>query len=268
MRREGDEYRAGAAVGFNEDYIEFLDGHPLEVNRGTVTGAPCWKARPVHILDVADRSRIHASRIHHAGPAAHRARRAADARERADRRDRAGAPARRSVHAEADRSRHHLRRPGRDRHRERPPVRRGASARRCERADQQTAAEVLQVISSSPSASQPVFDTMPPRRCICCGAFSNGCRSAHRRRHRSTPRPSTAICPAAYDEPCERPSAAMAQASEPAAGCEGGKPFRDHRSSGVSNPTGRANSEIAPCAAAARCLLARAADERRRVRSA
>jgi len=38
MRREGDMYRAGAAVGFSKEYIEFLQQHPLAVDRGSVTG--------------------------------------------------------------------------------------------------------------------------------------------------------------------------------------------------------------------------------------
>jgi two-component system NtrC family sensor kinase len=53
MRREGDVYRAGAAVGFSEEYIEFLKQHPLTVDRGTVTGRAAIERRAVHILDVA-----------------------------------------------------------------------------------------------------------------------------------------------------------------------------------------------------------------------
>ncbi len=32
MRREGELYRAGAAIGFSSEYIEFLKQHPLSVN--------------------------------------------------------------------------------------------------------------------------------------------------------------------------------------------------------------------------------------------
>ncbi|MHC4041289.1 GAF domain-containing protein [Bradyrhizobium sp. 23AC] len=53
MRREGDEYQAGAAVGFSEDYIEFLQGHPITPGRSTVTGRAVLERRPVQILDVA-----------------------------------------------------------------------------------------------------------------------------------------------------------------------------------------------------------------------
>jgi two-component system NtrC family sensor kinase len=53
MRREGDVYRAGAAVGFSEEYIEFLKQHPLTVDRGTVTGRAAIERHAVQILDVA-----------------------------------------------------------------------------------------------------------------------------------------------------------------------------------------------------------------------
>src|SRR6185436_8091126 len=53
MRREGDEYRAGAAVGYSEAYIDFLTSHPLAVNRGTVTGRAVMERCPVQIVDVA-----------------------------------------------------------------------------------------------------------------------------------------------------------------------------------------------------------------------
>src|ERR1700730_1733501 len=53
MRREGDVYRAGAAVGFSEEYIEFLKQHPLAVDRGSVTGRTAIDRRAVHVLDAA-----------------------------------------------------------------------------------------------------------------------------------------------------------------------------------------------------------------------
>jgi GAF domain-containing protein len=52
MRRVGDEYRAGAAVGYTQAYIDFLTNHPLAVNRGTVTGRAVLERRPVQIPDV------------------------------------------------------------------------------------------------------------------------------------------------------------------------------------------------------------------------
>src|SRR4029077_6472569 len=53
MRREGDEYRAGAAVGFSSEYIAFLKGHPLRANRGSITGRAVLERHTVQILDVA-----------------------------------------------------------------------------------------------------------------------------------------------------------------------------------------------------------------------
>ncbi|NOJ43399.1 GAF domain-containing protein [Bradyrhizobium sp. WSM 1791] len=52
MRRVGDEYRAGAAVGYTDAYIDFLTNHPLAVNRGTVTGRTVLEKRPIQITDV------------------------------------------------------------------------------------------------------------------------------------------------------------------------------------------------------------------------
>ncbi|UQR67867.1 GAF domain-containing protein [Bradyrhizobium sp. C-145] len=53
MRREGDEYHAGAAVGFSEEYSEFLQAHPIIPGRSTITGRAVLERRPVQVLDVA-----------------------------------------------------------------------------------------------------------------------------------------------------------------------------------------------------------------------
>jgi GAF domain-containing protein len=53
MRREGDVYRAGAATGYSSEFIEFLKNHPLEVDRGTITGRAVLERRTVQILDTA-----------------------------------------------------------------------------------------------------------------------------------------------------------------------------------------------------------------------
>ncbi len=52
LRRDGDVYRAGAAVGFATEYIEFLKSNPIAPSRGTVTGRAVLERRAVHILDV------------------------------------------------------------------------------------------------------------------------------------------------------------------------------------------------------------------------
>jgi signal transduction histidine kinase len=53
LRREGGVYRAGAAVGFSEKYIKFLQGHPIAADRGTITGRVAIERRTVQVLDVA-----------------------------------------------------------------------------------------------------------------------------------------------------------------------------------------------------------------------
>ncbi|MFC7697309.1 GAF domain-containing protein [Bradyrhizobium sp. GCM10028915] len=53
MRREGRVYRAGAAVGYTKDYIEFLKSHPIAPDRGTITGRAVLEGRPIQILDVS-----------------------------------------------------------------------------------------------------------------------------------------------------------------------------------------------------------------------
>ena len=53
LRREGEMYLAGAAVGFSHDYIKFLQSHPIPVDRGTITGRAVLERRAVQILDVA-----------------------------------------------------------------------------------------------------------------------------------------------------------------------------------------------------------------------
>jgi GAF domain-containing protein len=53
LRREGEVYRAGAAVGYSSEYIEYLRNHPLSVDRGSITGRAVLERRTVQILDVA-----------------------------------------------------------------------------------------------------------------------------------------------------------------------------------------------------------------------
>ena len=98
MRREGDVYRAGAAIGFSSEYIEFLRSHPLSVEPG-IDYRSC-RARATYGADPRrrHRSRIHDARIGFSGRSAYGALRAAVARERADRNHRAG-PAARGSHS-------------------------------------------------------------------------------------------------------------------------------------------------------------------------
>ncbi|HZR73876.1 GAF domain-containing protein [Bradyrhizobium sp.] len=53
MRREGEIYRAGASVGFSDEYAKFLKAHPITPDRGTITGRAVLDRRTVQIVDVA-----------------------------------------------------------------------------------------------------------------------------------------------------------------------------------------------------------------------
>ena len=52
LRRDGEVFRAGAAVGYSREYMEYLQSHPLGVNRGSVTGRVALEGRIVQIADV------------------------------------------------------------------------------------------------------------------------------------------------------------------------------------------------------------------------
>lgn len=53
LRRDGESYRAGAAVGFSSQYIKFLQSHPIAVDRGTITGRVALAKGAVQVIDVA-----------------------------------------------------------------------------------------------------------------------------------------------------------------------------------------------------------------------
>jgi GAF domain-containing protein len=53
MRREGEVYRAGASVGFSDEYARFLEAHPITPSRGSITGRAVLDRRTVQIIDVA-----------------------------------------------------------------------------------------------------------------------------------------------------------------------------------------------------------------------
>ena len=53
MRREGEVYRAGASVGFPDEYAEFIEAHPIAPNRGSITGRAVLDRRTIQIIDVA-----------------------------------------------------------------------------------------------------------------------------------------------------------------------------------------------------------------------
>ncbi len=53
LRREGEVFRAGAEVGFSREYRDFLQSHPIRVDRETVTGRAALERRIVQIADVS-----------------------------------------------------------------------------------------------------------------------------------------------------------------------------------------------------------------------
>ncbi len=52
LRRDGDVFRAGAAVGHSSEYMEYLLSNPLKIDRGSVTGRVVLERRVIQILDV------------------------------------------------------------------------------------------------------------------------------------------------------------------------------------------------------------------------
>jgi PAS domain S-box-containing protein len=53
LRRDGEVYRAAAAVGFPPEYQAFLQAHPITPGRGSITGRVALASRTVQIADVA-----------------------------------------------------------------------------------------------------------------------------------------------------------------------------------------------------------------------
>src|SRR5262249_16238596 len=52
LRREGDQYRAGAAVGYTEAYTDFLNTRPRAAAGGTIAGGAVLGRHRVQILEV------------------------------------------------------------------------------------------------------------------------------------------------------------------------------------------------------------------------
>ena len=49
---EGDVYRQRANYRFAREGVEYALAHPLQVDRGSITGRVVLKGRPIHIHDV------------------------------------------------------------------------------------------------------------------------------------------------------------------------------------------------------------------------
>jgi two-component system, NtrC family, sensor kinase len=53
LRRDGEVYRAAAAVGYPPEYQAFLEAHPITPGRGSITGRVALEGRTIQIADVA-----------------------------------------------------------------------------------------------------------------------------------------------------------------------------------------------------------------------
>jgi hypothetical protein len=53
LRRDGEVYRAAAAVGFPPEYQAFMQAHPITLGRGSITGRVALEGRAFQIADVA-----------------------------------------------------------------------------------------------------------------------------------------------------------------------------------------------------------------------
>ncbi len=52
LRRDGEVYRAAAALGWTSEYREFLEAHPIVPSRSTLTGRVVLEGRAIQIADV------------------------------------------------------------------------------------------------------------------------------------------------------------------------------------------------------------------------
>jgi len=53
LRRDGEVYRAAAALGWSPEYREFLKAHPIVPSRSTLTGRVVLEGRAIQIADIA-----------------------------------------------------------------------------------------------------------------------------------------------------------------------------------------------------------------------
>jgi signal transduction histidine kinase len=53
LRRDGEVYRAAAALGWSPEYRAYLDAHPIVPDRGTLTGRVVSEARAIQVADIA-----------------------------------------------------------------------------------------------------------------------------------------------------------------------------------------------------------------------
>ena len=122
IRRKGKALHITEAYGFSQEFIEAVKDLPIEPTLGTAAGRALLEGQIVHIPDVeADPEYTFSAKK--TGRLPHHPRRSHAAGGRSDRRPRLDAAGRSAIHGQADRDGVDLRRPSRDRDRERTLVR-------------------------------------------------------------------------------------------------------------------------------------------------
>ena len=125
--RNGQFFRSGQ-FGFSPEFMALVTREPVALTRGTVMGRALLYGKVVHLLDAETDPDYTWTEAQKLGDLHTILGVPLITRQVRDRRNRADAPYRAAIHREADRARHHLRRPGGDRDRERATVRGSADA--------------------------------------------------------------------------------------------------------------------------------------------
>ena len=186
-QRDGDVYRLGSSFGFAPDYQEYMKRIPVKPDRGTLIGRTALEGKVVHIPDVQNDPEYTWE----------------ESRQRGGYRTMLGIPLLRegvpvgvlamtrptvaALYRQANRIAHHLRRPGRDRHRERPAVRRDPGQEPSARGGEQ--AQVAIPRQHEPRAAHaaqrhPRLHRIGSRRHLRRGAAEGAGRAQARRKQR------------------------------------------------------------------------------------